>query len=969
MLRGLGGLAGRALEEANRFSEIVAPVLKEALAADDEYDDYEDDNEEGGDRISSESAPNELASLAVGTTSRELEEELERLASVNANLRQELAEMEESFHASSNHFQKMLVDREAELESLRLIRRTSMASADDATGMALKKTDEGEEGGTTTLLLSAEVSRLRSKVAELEGQSGLDPQDELDSLRSQLAAQSSIKREIQAARELEGKEWQSTLEAVLQEKSSLVNQLREAQTQLQVSLEGPSAQEWEAKLNTLLLEKSSVTDELKEARDQLEAILGASQHKEWQSKVNALLLDKSSLAEELQEARAQLQRWQEAPSPNVMQSELDALLADKSKLEEDLRGVRTQLQSLQQVTASKNVYDSQEASLISLQKLKDENALQIEMLTADVEGLRSRAQASEETVTRLQSDLNAAQAKLTSSLVPEGGVEMTEGLQQIASLEAANMASLAEADSLRVMVGQLQEMIQKQRSSLDYADAREKELSSQLTSIKAAESEVRTSLALLEQDRLSLQGQLEQSQAAQSGMPDPQEIFKLQHQLESLKAQSDAASLQVSRRLLSIISKLELPPEISKSDDFHLDAVVGALEAAQAAGLLSARQALGEVQILKDQLSSISAEVSSKDRTILQLRQVIEQMRQASRTSAESKTALQLELDQARTHEAELTTEIKGLRREISQYQRYRQDAESTANTLVALKQERDDAQLSIATLTGDLDAARAECQASLREAQEVTLRAQEAQADLALAVTDRRQAETALGNLQDVLEQFQHERQGEREAFEEMLEREKDKMLQEQAAKEALMKEEHATRLQAAIAEAQRDVMAARAAEAKSAADLSRAANEIARLRAGLDQATLALRGGEDESVDRQLVANLVVRYISTRHDRRVLELMSRMFGFTEQDKEAVGLVHGKHGAKFVSGLLHALVGDGEDQVITSDEIKGESLGDAWLNFLMAASADKNETTPPLPRNEVLGGTEVAQPQEDAAR
>jgi len=96
--------------------------------------------------------------------------------------------------------------------------------------------------------------------------------------------------------------------------------------------------------------------------------------------------------------------------------------------------------------------------------------------------------------------------------------------------------------------------------------------------------------------------------------------------------------------------------------------------------------------------------------------------------------------------------------------------------------------------------------------------------------------------------------------------------------------------------------------------------------------------------TVDCQLAANLVVRYVTSRHDRRVLELISSMFSFTSNDKEAVGLIPANKGGgeKIVSSLLSAIVGaEGRDSESGTPpvEIKGDSLGDQWLSFLMAAS------------------------------
>jgi hypothetical protein len=51
-----------------------------------------------------------------------------------------------------------------------------------------------------------------------------------------------------------------------------------------------------------------------------------------------------------------------------------------------------------------------------------------------------------------------------------------------------------------------------------------------------------------------------------------------------------------------------------------------------------------------------------------------------------------------------------------------------------------------------------------------------------------------------------------------------------------------------------------------------------VRQLRATLESAKASVLAGSEDSLDRALVANLVVRYVSARHDKRVLELMARI-------------------------------------------------------------------------------------------
>ncbi len=90
---------------------------------------------------------------------------------------------------------------------------------------------------------------------------------------------------------------------------------------------------------------------------------------------------------------------------------------------------------------------------------------------------------------------------------------------------------------------------------------------------------------------------------------------------------------------------------------------------------------------------------------------------------------------------------------------------------------------------------------------------------------------------------------------------------------------------------------------------------------------------------MDKQLAANLVVRYISSHHDKQVLELMARLLNFTHDDLEAVGLE--RSGPGLMSEIMSTLIGRGENEAqkvapLTDLVEKGGTLGDAWVSFLL---------------------------------
>ncbi len=122
---------------------------------------------------------------------------------------------------------------------------------------------------------------------------------------------------------------------------------------------------------------------------------------------------------------------------------------------------------------------------------------------------------------------------------------------------------------------------------------------------------------------------------------------------------------------------------------------------------------------------------------------------------------------------------------------------------------------------------------------------------------------------------------------------------------------------------------------------------------------------------MDKQLAINLVVKYISTHHDKRVLELMARVLNFTQNDLEAVGLE--RKGPGLMSEIMNNLVGRGEydEDVELADLIsKGATLGDAWVNFLLAGQRNGAEQLSETEEEAAAGHPkESLQPAEEQER
>ncbi|CAM6051160.1 unnamed protein product [Sphagnum compactum] len=129
----------------------------------------------------------------------------------------------------------------------------------------------------------------------------------------------------------------------------------------------------------------------------------------------------------------------------------------------------------------------------------------------------------------------------------------------------------------------------------------------------------------------------------------------------------------------------------------------------------------------------------------------------------------------------------------------------------------------------------------------------------------------------------------------------------------------------------------------------------DVPRLRQALEQSITRLNRMSSDSdfyVDRRIVIKLLVTYFQRQHSREVLDLMVRMLGFTEEDKQRVGLAQQtatKGGVvrgvfslpgRFVGGLLGS-GGDASPRAAPSDN---QSFADLWIDFLLKESEEREK-------------------------
>lgn len=97
------------------------------------------------------------------------------------------------------------------------------------------------------------------------------------------------------------------------------------------------------------------------------------------------------------------------------------------------------------------------------------------------------------------------------------------------------------------------------------------------------------------------------------------------------------------------------------------------------------------------------------------------------------------------------------------------------------------------------------------------------------------------------------------------------------------------------------------------------------------------------DNYVDRRIVIKLLVTYFQRNHNKEVLDLMVRMLGFSEEDKQRIGFAQhsaGKGVVRGVLGLPGRLVGGimGGSTALASSHTSSEhqSFADLWVDFLL---------------------------------
>ncbi|KAK4379301.1 hypothetical protein RND71_001163 [Anisodus tanguticus] len=162
-------------------------------------------------------------------------------------------------------------------------------------------------------------------------------------------------------------------------------------------------------------------------------------------------------------------------------------------------------------------------------------------------------------------------------------------------------------------------------------------------------------------------------------------------------------------------------------------------------------------------------------------------------------------------------------------------------------------------------------------------------------------------------------------------------------------------------------------------------------KLRRALEQSMTRLNRmslDSDNYVDRRIVIKLLVTYFQRNHSKEVLDLMVRMLGFSDEDKQRIGMAQqgsGKGVVRGVLGLPGRLVGGilGGSSA-PSSTASDQSFADLWVDFLLkenerekseAAEAGNGDqikgadATPAEQRSNNAGGSFVSTRQQSSPK
>ncbi|OVA18927.1 hypothetical protein BVC80_8935g27 [Macleaya cordata] len=123
-------------------------------------------------------------------------------------------------------------------------------------------------------------------------------------------------------------------------------------------------------------------------------------------------------------------------------------------------------------------------------------------------------------------------------------------------------------------------------------------------------------------------------------------------------------------------------------------------------------------------------------------------------------------------------------------------------------------------------------------------------------------------------------------------------------------------------------------------------------KLRRALEQSMTRLNRmsvDSDYFVDRRIVIKLLVTYFQRNHSKEVLDLMVRMLGFSEEDKQRIGMAQQGAGKGVVRGVLGfpgrlvgGILGGSSAEASAPVPSDNQSFADLWVDFLLKETEER---------------------------
>lgn len=246
--------------------------------------------------------------------------------------------------------------------------------------------------------------------------------------------------------------------------------------------------------------------------------------------------------------------------------------------------------------------------------------------------------------------------------------------------------------------------------------------------------------------------------------------------------------------------------------------------------------------------------------------------------------------------------------------------ATSAETSTVQLSTERDTALAELSTLRQQMAAA---------------------QADVEISHQDALRAQQASENLQMALESIQGEREAELQLLEEQRRSLEESMAAAHAASLEATHEANEAHTREVHAEGERALLEAKAETRKLEQKLETFRVENVQMRRSLDEAVRRLQSNEEDVIDRTLMKNVLLDWLTksgSREKRQILDMMSSLLHFTNEEKDRVHVgIEDFSLGKVVANVTAPPPPTRADV----DHLEGSNVREKWVNFLLAETDD----------------------------